>query len=364
MLWCLSLLLSLLTTSLDSLHSDTASFNTAAPEYRLSTVVIDAGHGGKDPGCLGSKHQEKDIALKIALALGRKIEESYPEVNVIYTRKTDVFIPLHERAKIANRAAADLFISIHCNTAAKRNGAIGTETFIMGLHRAKDNLDVAKRENASILLEDDYTAHYDGYDPESDEGHIILSMYQNAHLEQSILLAHSIEEQFTQQVRRKSRGVKQAGFLVLRNTAMPSVLVETGFLSHDNDESFLASTQGQEAMAEGIFKAFANYKRNLESNTVVYQEKVEAADDDEPSTRFFVQLAASGKAIDLSVSPWRVYDNIEVRKENDYYKYLAGPFETVKAASNAKLKFSSDGFDQAFVVAYRGDERVPIANHE
>lgn len=358
MLVGLCLLFTLLTTSLESTNQDLYHYRSAAPPYVLSTVVIDAGHGGKDPGCLGNHVMEKDIALKIALSLGNKIKNAFPSIKVIYTRETDVFIPLHERAKIANRAGADLFISIHCNYIGKRNKATGTETYIMGLHRAQDNLDVAKRENSAILLEDDYTANYDGYDPESNEGHIILSMYQNAHLEQSAALAYAIEEKMTHKVDRKSRGVKQAGFLVLRNTAMPSVLIETGFLSTDDDEAFLSSKSGQVSVADGIFQAFSAYKENIEAHTVV--EIPEAENPAEPKTDFYVQLAASGHQLDLSSDPWRVYENVQVKQENDYYKYLAGPFESLQSANMAREKFDGDGFNGAFIVAYQGEARVRI----
>ncbi len=358
MLVGLSFLFALLTTSLGSSHEDLHIDSPAAPLYSLSTVVIDAGHGGKDPGCLGNDVMEKDIALKIALSLGNKIKIAFPSVHVIYTREKDVFIPLHERAKIANRARADLFISIHCNYIGKRNKATGTETYIMGLHRAQDNLAVAKRENSAILLEDDYSENYDGYDPQSNEGHIILSMYQNAHLEQSAALAYAIEEKFMHEVNRKSRGVKQAGFLVLRNTTMPSVLIETGFLSTDDDEAFLSSATGQEAIAEGIFSAFSAYKENLELHTVI--EAPQPASIDEPITAFYVQLAASGQELDLNSEPWRFYENLLVKKENDYYKYLAGPFESLPEANVAREKFDGVGFDGAFIVAYRDEIRVRI----
>jgi len=358
MLVALSLLFTLLTTSLESSVQDLYPLPFAAPAYSLSTVVIDAGHGGKDPGCLGNHVMEKDVALKIALSLGNKIKKAFPAVHVIYTRETDVFIPLHERAKIANRAGADLFISIHCNYVGKRNQATGTETYIMGLHRAKDNLAVAKRENSAILHEDDYSANYDGYDPESNEGHIILSMYQNAHLEQSAALAFAIEEKFASEIERKSRGVKQAGFLVLRNTAMPSVLIETGFLSTDDDETFLSSNSGQELVAEGIFHAFSSYKDNIELHTVV--ESARTTDPNESTTAYYVQLVASGQPKDLDSEPWSEYENVLVKQENNYYKYLAGPFESLRKAHAAREKFNGDGFEGAFLVAYHGEKRVRI----
>ncbi len=238
----------------------------------IERVVLDAGHGGKDPGCSGRNSKEKDIALDITLRLGQMIKRQYPDVKVIYTRDHDAFVPLHERANIANRSKADLFISIHCNTTAKRSGAVGTETFVMGLHRASDNLEVAKRENSVILNEQDYKQHYDGYDPNSDEAHIALSMYQNAFLDQSITFATMIEDQFQSHGKRTSRGVKQAGFLVLRNTVMPSVLVEAGFLNHNKEENFLLSEKGKTKIAESIFKAFGTYKMEVEQSVALQTE--------------------------------------------------------------------------------------------
>ena len=234
----------------------------------IKKVVLDAGHGGKDDGCSGKNSHEKDIALDITLRVGQLIKKHHPDVEVIYTRKRDEFIPLHERAAVANRNKADVFISIHCNTTAKRNSAIGTETFVMGLHRAEDNLLVAKRENAVIEHESDYESHYDGYDPNSDEGHIMLSMYQNAFLDQSISLANLIEDEFKSHGQRVSRGVKQAGFLVLRNTVMPSVLIEAGFLNHSKEESILTSEEGKDRTAAAIFNAFTKYKLDMDKMVV------------------------------------------------------------------------------------------------
>ncbi|MCB0652877.1 MAG: N-acetylmuramoyl-L-alanine amidase [Saprospiraceae bacterium] len=232
----------------------------------IKTVVIDPGHGGHDPGCLGKKSHEKTIALSIAKKLADAIKKDYPQVKVILTRDSDVFIPLHKRAAIANRNNADLFISIHCNSMPPGNGKTnGTETYVMGLHTAQHNLDVAKRENAAILLEADYEKNYD-YDPNSPEGHILLSMFQNAFLEQSIQFATKVEQQFSVVTNRNSRGVKQAGFVVLKETTMPSVLIETGFLSNTREENYLYTDQGQDQVAEAILKAFSDYKKEIESS--------------------------------------------------------------------------------------------------
>jgi N-acetylmuramoyl-L-alanine amidase len=238
-------------------------FSTTSP-YKIKTIVIDPGHGGKDSGCLGSFSQEKHLALSIALKLGKHIESIYPDIHIIYTRKTDVFIPLHKRAEIANRNKADLFISVHCNYAEYSKRVNGTETYVMGLHTAEYNLKVAKRENASILLEENYQETYGGYDPNSPEGHILLTMFQNAFLEQSISFAEKVEKQFSQVAGRNSRGVKQAGFVVLKETAMPSVLIETGFLSNLEEEHYLFTERGQDLIASSVLRAFTEYKRELE----------------------------------------------------------------------------------------------------
>ncbi len=238
--------------------------NSGNPVGGIKTVVIDAGHGGKDPGALGRTTREKDIALKLALQLGEKIEKEFPDVNVVYTRKTDKFIELHNRAKIANDNNADLFISIHCNSVENNPNVHGSETFVLGLHKNKENLEIAKRENASILLEDNYKKNYDGYDPNSEVGHILLSMMQNNYLENSVSFASKIENNFTSSTSSKSRGVKQAGFLVLRQTFMPSVLIEAGFLSNSGDEAYLNSTVGQNAITNSILKAFASYKKEMD----------------------------------------------------------------------------------------------------
>lgn len=242
----------------------------------VKKVVLDAGHGGKDPGCSGKNSKEKDIALDITLRVGQLIKKHHPDVEVIYTRNKDEFVPLRERAAIANRNKADVFISIHCNTTAKRNSAVGTETFVMGLHKAEDNLLVAKRENSVIEHEQNYEAHYDGYDPNSDEGHIVLSMYQNAFLDQSISLANLIEDEFRIHGQRVSRGVKQAGFLVLKNTVMPSVLIEAGFLNNIKEETILTSEEGKDRSATAIFNAFTKYKLDMDKLAVNQTSNIEA----------------------------------------------------------------------------------------
>jgi len=233
--------------------------------YRIKTIVIDAGHGGHDSGCLGSSAKEKHVALAVALKLGKMIEQNYPDVNVIYTRKTDVFIPLHERADIANHAKADLFICIHLNSGGE--GAYGPETYVMGLHKTEDNLSVAKRENAAILLEDNYKKQYDGFDPNSPEANIIFSLYQNQFMHQSLEFASNIQEEFEEFAGRNNRGVKQAGFLVLYRTAMPAVLIECGFLTNNLEERYLNSDRGQTTMATSIFRAFKAYKIDNESDS-------------------------------------------------------------------------------------------------
>lgn len=236
---------------------------STSDQQALTTIVLDAGHGGKDDGCSGKNSKEKHLALKITLALGRTIEAAFPELKVIYTRKTDVFIPLYRRAAIANENQADLFISIHCNAMGEKLAYIrGTETFVMGL--PSDNNFTANRENQSVYLEADYQQRYEGFDPNSNEGHIFSSIFQNAYLDRSIFLAEKIEKYVVQHSKRKSRGVRQDDFVVLRETTMPSILVETGFLTNAKDEVYLNSKQGQQNMASTIFLAFKEYKEDIE----------------------------------------------------------------------------------------------------
>ena len=221
----------------------------------LTKVVIDAGHGGKDPGALGKKTQEKNITLQIALKLGELIKQGCKNVNVYYTRDKDEFIELHQRAGLANRLKADLFISIHCNSNPSHSFR-GAETYVMGLHKSEANLAIAKQENAAILMESDYATAYNGFDPNSDESYITFSLYQNAFMEQSMDFATIVQDEMKSRVGLHDRGVRQAGFLVLYKTTMPSVLVETGFLSNQEEEKFLLTSSGQDYIASAIFKAF------------------------------------------------------------------------------------------------------------
>ena len=236
-----------------------------AQDYKIKTVVIDAGHGGKDPGTHGKSMREKDLVLKVALMVGSYIEQYVPDVKVIYTRKDDRFLELYERAGIANNAKADLFISIHANALPSKSSVYGTETYVMGLHTNEKNFNVAKRENSVILLEDNHEERYAGFDPNSPESYIMFSLTQNAFQDNSLLLANNIENQFEKRVGRKSRGVKQAGFQVLWNTYMPSVLVEIGYLTNPKEESELAIEQTQDYIASGIYRAFKEYKNQMES---------------------------------------------------------------------------------------------------
>ncbi|MDQ3536967.1 MAG: N-acetylmuramoyl-L-alanine amidase [Bacteroidota bacterium] len=245
-----------------------ASFTTVnVKQYKVRKIVIDPGHGGKDPGNLGSFSKEKDVSLKIALKLGDILKKLQPDIEVIYTRTDDSFPGLVDRANIANKNHADLFISIHCNSVPSKsqNNAHGTETWVMGLHKSDGNLEVAKRENATILLEENYEEKYEGFDPTSPESHILFSLYQNAYIGNSLKLAENIENQFRERVGRNSRGVKQAGFVVLYKSSMPSVLVEVGFLSNNKEEKYLNDDLGQTYIASGIYRAIRDYKEEIES---------------------------------------------------------------------------------------------------
>lgn len=238
-------------------------------------LVIDAGHGGRDAGAVGKVAKEKNINLNVALSFGRMVENNCPDVKVVYTRKTDVFIPLYERARIANRNNADLFVSIHTNAVPRGRRVMGMETYTLGMHRAADNLDVAKRENSVILIESDYERHYEGFDPNSSESYIIFELMQGKNMSQSVEMARLVQKHACAQTSRRNMGVKQAGFLVLRETSMPGCLIELGFISTPEEERYLNSKAGVDAYARGIYQAFVNYKRQLARGSTVVEKTPE-----------------------------------------------------------------------------------------
>lgn len=333
----------------------------------LKTVVIDAGHGGKDSGSLGANAQEKNVALKIALKVGEYIRTYIPGVKVVYTRDSDKFVPLFERAEIANKYKADVFISIHCNSLPPKKSHInGTETYVMGLHRADENLQVAKRENEAVLLEDNYAKNYGGFDPNSPEAHIMLSMYQNAYLGQSIMLAEKVEFQFKERAKRSSRGVKQAGFVVLRATAMPSILIETGFLSNKTEEDYLNSEKGQVYIASAIYRAFKEYRSTVEN--IPYNDpsqNIERSSSSDPETMvavvYKVQIASSPTKLDTKSKPWNAVSDLEEVYVAGAYKYVIGNYETMSAAAKMQSLLRTKGFEDAFIVAFQGNQRISIS---
>ncbi|HRK28374.1 MAG TPA: N-acetylmuramoyl-L-alanine amidase [Chitinophagales bacterium] len=235
------------------------------PPRTVQTVVIDAGHGGKDNGCSGNAAKEKKIALSIALKLGEYITQNIPGVKVLYTREKDVFVELHERAAFANKNNADLFISIHCNYSPDAPYVHGTETYVMGTGKTEANLEVARRENAVIALETNYKDNYDGFSLDDPASYIIFSLFQNAYMKQSLAFAKFVEDQFKGRAMRHSRGVKQENFLVLYKTNMPSVLIETGFLSNKAEEEYLNSAEGQTLIASAIYRAFKEFKQDMDT---------------------------------------------------------------------------------------------------
>ena len=306
--------------------------------YNIKTIVIDPGHGGHDPGCSGSHSREKHLVLAIGKKFAAQLREAYPEIEVIMTRSTDVFIPLHRRAAIANQNDADLFISIHCNFITGSRATWGSETYVMGLHTADHNLNVAKRENDAILLEADYEKNYD-YDPNSTEGHILLSMFQNVHLEQSILFAERVEANFKIS-RNKSRGVKQAGFVVLKETTMPSVLVEAGFLSNAKEERFLKTSEGQDIIAKSMLNAFTEYKEIIETNSLDMHRKTiaEAKEEAESSiAREEQREEDKDRALVFKSEQPFAEKTVEMPKEGASKKEIAPPVEAEMPAAEAKV---------------------------
>jgi N-acetylmuramoyl-L-alanine amidase len=337
---------------------------TNALGYKIKKVVLDAGHGGKDPGCLGATSKEKSNTLAIVLRVGALIEKHYPGIEVIYTRKTDVFIELNERARLANKNKADVFISVHCNAVGSRSIS-GTETYVLGMHRAADNLEVAKRENAVITLEENYRVNYGGYDPESPEAHIFNSVYQSAYLEQSILLAGAVQQYCTGICKTIDKGVKQAGFLVLRETSMPSILIETGYLTNRSEDRYLASAEGRQNMAIAIFKAFESYKNQVEGGSPktakVFPVKNPSGVEDPVMTSkeghesqetagFTIHVLSWHARLDEQVGNLQSVSDLKVVYKDGKYQYFSGTFRTENEARATLAKIRQLGFKSAAVV--------------
>ena len=334
----------------------------------LKKVIIDAGHGGKDPGAIGATGvKEKNIVLSIAKLAGSYIEKNYPDVEVIYTRSTDVFLELHERSTIANKNNADLFISIHANSAASPD-AHGTETYVLGLHKTEANLDVAKRENSVIELEDNFDQHY-SFNPNSPEGHIMMSMAQNAYLDQSIFLASQVQDQFESRVQRHNRGVRQAGFYVLYKTTMPSILIELGFLSNPEEEKFLNSIAGQEYMASAIYRAVKDYKTYVDNLWLENEKnkgtKVEVnnntASTAEDGRIYRIQVYASKYKAASDAKVYKDFDKVYVEQANNgVYRYVVNEYTSYKDASADLLNVTKKGYQGAYIIAYKDGVRVQV----
>lgn len=369
------------------------------------TVVIDAGHGGKDPGARGTVINEKAINLAVALKLGSLISEKHSDVKVIYTRKTDVFIELDERANIANRNKADLFISIHTNAVKRGSSVSGTETYTLGLARSDENLEVAMRENSAILLEDNYLQKYEGFDPKSSESYIIFEFMQNKHMEQSISLASEVQKCFTS-AKRNNRGVRQAGFLVLRKTSMPSILVELGYISNPAEERFMKTKDGQDKLAIAIYNAFTKYKweydrkRGALSGNASAAPVLQVVDDQESvvtappgseeyirqknkaeevktvrqsksatpeaqmatqvkkgQTVYKIQILTSDKKLSPNSKLFKGYKNVDYFVEKGIYKYTYGETTNFDSIRKMRRQVAKD-FKDAFIVAFKDGKKV------
>lgn len=350
----------------------------------VHTVVIDAGHGGTDPGNLGTKRYkttEKDIALKVALKLGAYIEENFDDVKVIYTRKTDVLVDLKERAQIANRAKADLFISVHCDAFTK-SSVSGATTLVMGQNHDDDNLRVALRENSVILLEENYEEKYEGFDPNNPSSYMAFTLVQSQFLNQSVSFAIKVQDQFKKRVGRKDRGVKQQPLMVTKMAVMPAVLIELGFLTNPTEEDFLNSDKGQSYMASAIYRAFREYKEEREQfhlkvsppapsspSVATKSQSIEKMPASRPSVKqvgtpdvyYCVQLATSGIKKETSPQNFKGVEGVDYYQDGGLYKYTVGQTTDLKTAEALKMKMKEAGFKDAFVVALADGKRISIS---
>ncbi len=344
------------------------ALSSAMEEDKKWVIVIDAGHGGRDPGALGSFSKEKDITLPIALKTGDYITKNLSNVKVLYTRESDVFVDIRDRAEFANRNKADLFVSIHVNWA-KYRSIKGTETFVMGLAKDQENLEVAMKENEVILLEDDYTTKYEGFDPKSPESYIMFTLIQNIHLSQSTNLASKMQSQYKDRVSRTDRGVKQAGFWVLFMTTMPSVLTEIGFITNADEEKFLNSTQGKDYIASAIFRACRDYinemskksgisaVRSQDSITPDKNQSVMTGNNGEISFR--IQIATSSESKELKSGNFKGLKDVTKIKTDDRYRYVTGNFGDYSEAVEYR-KSIEDIYPDAFVIAVKDNKILPL----
>jgi len=327
------------------------------------TVVLDAGHGGKDPGKIGyRKYKEKDIALDIVLQIGKNLQKE-KDIQVIYTRKKDVFVDLWERGRIANKADADLFVSVHCN--AHNSQALGSETWVLGLHANKRNFEVAKTENEVILLEENYQEKYKGFNPNSPESVIGLTLEQEEYLDKSLSLAMAVQQNFKKDLKRTNRGVKQAGFVVLYQTYMPSVLIETGFLTNKKEGSYLNSKKGKLEMARAISDAIVSYVKDNKLNTVavktpkeIDKKKVKPLID---KVLFKVQIAAGKTKVETASYNFKGLNNVERITVKGLYKYYLGNEKDYQSARKILKKAKIKGYTNAFIVAFKGGVKVSLS---
>lgn len=351
-----------------------ATFTTSSIHANTFTVVIDPGHGGKDYGALGIKAKEKDINLSVALLLGNMIDNKLDNINVVYTRSNDKFLSLRERADIANKASGDIFISIHTNSIAKkaknRKTISGASVYTLGLHKTNENFDVAKRENSVIELEEDYSTSYSGFDPNSSESYIIFELNQNKHLEQSIEFASAVQDEFIHSAGRKDRGVRQAGFLVLAATSMPSILVELDFICNPTQEKFLSSKSGQKKLATAIFNALKKYINkynrsikinetitNTNTNTNTNKQDIPTKETHTNKIEYRIQFLTSNKIIPKNDKRLKGLAPVEYYKDKNIYKYTYGSTsswdEAVKIQNKIKNKFP-----EAFIVKFKNNKRI------
>ena len=332
-------------------------------ESKPFVVVLDAGHGGHDSGNRGNGYLEKKIALNIVLKIGKQLEK-IPGLKVIYTRKKDVFVELIQRANIANKADADLFISVHCD-AFTSSKAFGAGTFVLGLHANERNFQVAQKENAVIFFEDDYEQNYDGFNPNDPESVISLILMQETYLDQSIEAASSIQKSFVNNLNLKDRTVKQAGFVVLKYTYMPSVLVETGFLTNSSEGAYLNSSKGQTSMANAVAKAIIDYKSQREAGVGKQVSFTDHSDVEvqakQSNLTFKIQIAASKKNIDLKPYNFKGLTSLTKQKTGAVYRYFYQQSSNYEQAQNDLKVAKSKGFKSSFIVAFNGDKKITIS---